>query len=64
MLRLKNISKQYVIGDKEVCALNYISLDFRENVGYLNSKNIGGTLSPLEHNYYNGIENLYVRKIK
>lgn len=42
--------------------LPYISIAFRENVGYLNKTKIGGTLNPVEHNHFNGIENIYVRK--
>ena len=42
--------------------LPYISIAFRENVGYLNTDKVGGELSPVEHNHFNGIENIYVKK--
>lgn len=42
--------------------LPYISIAFRQNVGYQNKNVIGGSLSPLEHNHYKGIENIYVKK--
>ncbi|MCQ2979006.1 MAG: peptide ABC transporter substrate-binding protein [Clostridia bacterium] len=41
--------------------LPYISIAFRENVGYLNKNKVGGTLSSVEHNHYRGIENIYVK---
>ncbi|MCQ2911323.1 MAG: ABC transporter substrate-binding protein [Clostridia bacterium] len=42
--------------------LPYISIAFRENVGYMNKNKVGGSLKQVEHNHYRGIENIYVKQ--